>query len=212
MPARAVVMEEFGGPEVLRARDVPAPEPRPGYAEVATARAEDLVPVPEGVALRDAVALVADGRTALSLHRRAQVRRDEHVLVEAAAGGVGSLLVQLASAAGARVIGAAGSDRKSRPVMDLGAAAFVDYSRPGWLDEVRAATGGRGVDLVFDGVGGAVGTEAVRALRDGGRVSVYGMAGGTEAAHDPADLRARSIEARATLGKTLLAVGSVREG
>ncbi|NIH83506.1 zinc-binding dehydrogenase [Amycolatopsis granulosa] len=258
---RAVVMEEFGGPEVLRIREVPDPEPQPGqvvvavayasitfvetqvrsgrgpfsrpglprvpgngvggrvvavgsgvdpvlvgtivvtttggeggYAELATARAQDLVPVPEGVALGDAVALLADGRTALWLYRQANVHRDEHVLVEAAAGGVGSLLVQLASADGARVIGAARGAWKAEPVMGLGAAAVVDYSRPGWLDRVRAVTGGRGLDLVFDGVGGAVGTQAVRALRDGGRVSVYGMASGTDAEHDPAELRARSIE------------------
>lgn len=165
-----------------------------GYAERALARAEDVVPVPAGLELRDAVALLADGRTALLLHRQAEIKPAERVLVEAAGGGVGSLLVQLAAAAGAHVIGTAQGDAKAELVTSLGAAAYVDYTRPGWLDRVREAAGGAGLDLVFDGVGGSIGTEAIGALRDGGRVSVYGMASGADAEHDEARLQARSIE------------------
>ncbi|GAA4079161.1 zinc-binding dehydrogenase [Nonomuraea soli] len=257
---RAVVMEEFGGPEVLRVRQVGDPLPgagqvlveveyasitfvetqvrsgdgpfgRPalprtpgngvggrivavgedvdpglvgtvvvtttggegGYAERALARADDTVPVPEGLELREAVALLADGRTALLLHRQARVRPSEHVLVEAAGGGVGSLLVQLAAAEGALVIGAARGAGKAGLVTSLGAARYVDYSAPGWLEEVVEATGGAGLDLVFDGVGGRIGTEAAGALREGGRVSVYGMASGAAAELDGEALRARSV-------------------
>ncbi|MDF5758656.1 zinc-binding dehydrogenase [Spongiactinospora sp. TRM90649] len=258
---RAVVMEEFGGPRVLKVRQVADPVPGPGqvvvavayasitfvetqvragdgpfgrpalprvpgngvggrvaavgpgvdpglvgtvvvtttggeggYAERALARAEDAVPVPAGLALRDAVALLADGRTALLLHRQADIKPGERVLVEAAGGGVGTLLVQLAAAAGAHVIGAAGGDAKAELVTSLGAAAYVDYRRPGWLERVREATGGAGLDLVFDGVGGRIGTEAVGELRDGGRVSAYGMAAGADAEHDETSLRSRSIQ------------------
>ncbi|GAA0936237.1 zinc-binding dehydrogenase [Nonomuraea longicatena] len=257
---RAVVMEEFGGPEVLRTRQVEDPVPGPGqvlvsvayasitfvetqvrsgrgpfgrpalprtpgngvggrviavgpdvdpaltgtvvvtttggvggYAELAVARAQDAVPVPAGLELKDAVALLADGRTALLLHRQAGIEPAERVLVEAAGGGVGSLLVQLAASAGAQVIGAAGGAGKAELVTSLGAASYVDYSRSGWLDRVREVTGGAGPDLVYDGVGGRIGTEAVGALRDGGRVSVYGMASGADAELDEGELRARSI-------------------
>ena len=166
-----------------------------GYAELALAGAGDVVPVPEGLGLRDAVALLADGRTAVGLHGRAEVRPGEWVLVEAAGGGVGSLLVQLAAGAGARVVGAAGGPRKEGLVRSLGASAYVDYSRPGWARRVVEATGGTGVDLVFDGVGGDIGTEALTALREGGRVSVHGMASGSwsRIADDTDDAAARSI-------------------
>ncbi|MEU8148921.1 zinc-binding dehydrogenase [Nonomuraea sp. NPDC048901] len=257
---RAVVMEEFGGPEVLRIRQVEDPLPGPGqvlvavayasitfvetqvrsgdgpfgrpalpripgngvggrivatgpdvdpalrgtvvvtttggeggYAELALARAQDAVPVPAGLELKDAVALLADGRTALLLHRQAEIKPADRILVEAAGGGVGSLLVQLAAAADAHVIGAARGAGKAELVTSLGAASYVDYSRPDWLDRVMEATGGVGLDLVFDGVGGRIGTEAIGALREGGRVSIYGMASGADAELDEGRLRARSI-------------------
>ncbi|WTX00059.1 zinc-binding dehydrogenase [Streptomycetaceae bacterium NBC_01309] len=158
-----------------------------GYAQQARARAEDVVPVPPEVELRDAVALLADGRTALMLVRDAPPRRGETVLVTAAAGGVGTLLVQYALAAGARVIGAAGGARKGALVARLG-ADFADYTRPAW------AAGLPPVDLAFDGVGGAAGSAAADAVRVGGRISIYGMASGT--ATDLADetVAARSLE------------------
>ncbi|MFE5731721.1 zinc-binding dehydrogenase [Streptomyces sp. NPDC056528] len=259
----SVVMEEFGGPEVLRVRKVEDPVPGPGqvvvdvayasvtfvetqvrsgngpfgrpplprvpgngvggrvvaagpgvdpalvgtvvvtttggeggYAERALAHADEVVPVPPGLALKDAVALLADGRTALLLFRQAEVKPGEKVLVEAAAGGVGSLLVQLAVHAGARVVGAARGDRKAELVTSLGAAC-VDYSRDEWLRLVRDAAGGGELDVVFDGVGGAIGTAAAGALRPGGRISLYGMASGADATLDEDDLAARGIR---TLG------------
>ncbi|WP_327085501.1 zinc-binding dehydrogenase [Nonomuraea sp. NBC_01738] len=102
--------------------------------------------------------------------------------------------MQLAAAAGAHVIGAARGAGKADLVTSLGAARYVDYSLPGWLDQVAEATGGAGVDLVFDGVGGRIGTEAIGALRDGGRASIYGMASGADAELDEDALRARSVE------------------
>ncbi|ARF75345.1 NADPH:quinone reductase [Kitasatospora albolonga] len=258
----SVVMEEFGGPEVLRARQVEDPVPGPGqvlvdvayasvtfvetqvrsgngpfsrptlprvpgngvggrvaavgpgvdpslagtvvvtttggaggYAERALARADEVVPVPPGLGIQDAVALLADGRTALLLFRQAEVRPGEKVLVEAAAGGVGSLLVQLAVQAGARVIGAARGAHKAELVTSLG-ASYVDYSEERWLRRVRDAAGGA-LDVVFDGVGGAIGTEAAGALGPGGRLSLYGMASGADAELDEDDLAARQIR---TLG------------
>ena len=149
---------------------------RGGYAERVAVDAAALVPVPEGLGLSEAVALLADGRTALSLIRAAPIRAGDTVLVPAAAGGVGSLLVQLAAAAGARVVAAAGGGRKQEFVRDLGATKAVDYSQPDWAERVRAETGG--VDLAFDGVGGAIGLAAFELVRDGGRFSAFGMASG----------------------------------
>ncbi|WP_391530895.1 zinc-binding dehydrogenase, partial [Candidatus Frankia nodulisporulans] len=180
-----------------------------GYAELAVADAADLILVPPAVELPDAVALLADGRTALLLHNQADVRPGESVLVEAAGGGLGSLLVQLATAAGATVIGAARGDTKRELVLSLGAASYVDYARPGWAREVIEVTGGTGVDLIHDGIGGEIGAQALTALRPGGRLSSHGMASGswTEpsadvtviagAAPTPAQLRALAARALA---------------
>ncbi|MEV0632736.1 zinc-binding dehydrogenase [Nonomuraea wenchangensis] len=101
--------------------------------------------------------------------------------------------MQLAAAADAHVIGAARGAGKAELVTSLGAASYVDYSRPDWLERVMEATGGVGLDLVFDGVGGRIGTEAIGALREGGRASIYGMASGAGAELDEGRLRARSI-------------------
>jgi NADPH:quinone reductase len=222
-----------------------------GYAERVAVDSAGVIPVPETVGLPEAVALLADGRTAMSLMRAAEVRRGETVLVEAAAGGVGSLLVQLAVGSGARVIGAAGGERKLRVARELGADEAVNYTDPAWTERVRD-----GVDVVFDGVGGAIGRAAFELVRPGGRFCAFGLASGAftdipdaEAARrnvavirgtrlDPEELRELSraalaeaaagrlrpvigqtfpleraaeahaaIEARATVGKTLLLVG-----
>lgn len=165
-----------------------------GFAERAVAAVEDLVPVPEGLGLPEAVALHTDGSTALGLVEGARIRPGEWVLVEAAGGGVGSLLVQLARAAGARVIGAARGARKLELARDLGAEVAVDYSDPDWTDQVREATGGTGPDVVFDGVGGEIGRAAFEVTADGGRFSVHGASSGQVTVIDPARARRREIE------------------
>ncbi|TDB93779.1 NADPH:quinone reductase, partial [Nonomuraea longispora] len=154
-----------------------------GYAELAVAGADDLITLPENLSPEAAVALLADGRTAVGLATAAAPRPGEWVLVEAAGGGVGSLLVQLARDAGARVVGAASSAAKRDLAAGLGAELTVDYTGPDWARLVRTATGG--LDVVFDGVGGEIGTAAQGLLKDGGRLSVYGMAGGPMTTPDP---------------------------
>jgi NADPH2:quinone reductase len=142
-----------------------------GYAERVAVSAADVIEVPDGLEPEAALALLADGRTAVSLLRAAAVRAGETVLVEAAAGGVGTLLVQLARDAGARVVAAARGTAKLALCADLGADGTVDYGEPGWAH-------GLSVDVVFDGVGGDVGRAALQALRPGGRFVRYGMASG----------------------------------
>lgn len=147
-----------------------------GYADRAVVDAGDLIEVPPGLQLDAALALLADGRTAMMLMAAARPRAGERVLVEAAAGGVGTLLTQLARLAGCRVIAAAGGDRKVGLARDLGADVAVDYGEPDWTRRVTEAVGG--VDVVFDGVGGSIGRTAFELLGHGGRMLSFGLASG----------------------------------
>lgn len=158
-----------------------------GYASRVEADAGAVIAVPEGLPLESAAALLADGRTATMLAEAAALEPGERALVEAAAGGVGSLLVQLATAAGAEVVAAAGGERKLEVARELGAAAAVDYSRPGWADRVDP------VDVVFDGVGGELGAAARSRLRPGGRYLPFGAAGGAFGRLDPDDAASAEI-------------------
>ena len=148
-----------------------------GYAEQATAASARLTEVPDQMELRDAVALLADGRTALALLGLAQIKSGDTVLVEAAAGGVGTLLVQLARNAGARVIALAGQQGKLATARDAGADVVIDYSDADWPSQVREAAGE--MDVVFDGVGGDTGLAAFGLLGPGSRFCPFGMASGS---------------------------------
>lgn len=195
-----------------------------GYAERVAVDAAALFRVPEEVPLDVAVALLADGRTATMMTRAADLRAGDRVLVEAAAGGVGSLIVQLAKAAGAQVVAAAGGARKTAVATDLGADVAVDYTDDGWQKRVRDAVGA--VDVVFDGVGGDIGRASFDLLDRGGRMVSFGLASGTwttvsdeEAAErgvtlvrpsaTPADLRAytESALAAAAAGRLRPVIG-----
>jgi NADPH2:quinone reductase len=167
---------------------------RGGYAELVAVPADEPIPVPEGLDLFAATALLADGRTAVGLTRAARPAIGEWVLVEAAGGGVGSLLVQLAGNAGARVVGAASTLEKRELAAALGATITVDYTEPGWPDAVREATGEAGLDLVFDGVGGDIGRAALDLVRDGGRFMVHGMASGSFTEPPPDEVQRRHLE------------------
>ncbi|MFF5203875.1 zinc-binding dehydrogenase [Micromonospora parva] len=162
-----------------------------GYAERAVVDASAPFEVPAGLALDDAVALLADGRTATLLVEAAGVRPGDRVLVEAAAGGVGSLLVQLAARAGAQVIGVAGGARKVDLLPGLGADLTADYRLPGWADQIRDAVGG--VDVVFDGVGGPIARTAFELLDPGGRMVSFGLASGGWSPVSAEDAAARHI-------------------
>ncbi len=148
-----------------------------GYAERVAVAAEGPIDVPESVALDDAVALLADGRTATALILATAPTAEETVLVEAAGGGVGSLLVQLAKNAGACVVAVAGSSEKLDVARRLGADLTVNYREPGWAGRVRSEV--VGVDVVYDGVGGQIGLDAFGLLNDNGRFCAFGMASGS---------------------------------
>ncbi|MFJ8732241.1 zinc-binding dehydrogenase [Streptomyces bauhiniae] len=145
-----------------------------GYAELAVTDATRPHPVPEGLGFAEAVAMIGTGRTALGIAGFAEPGPESVVVVPAAAGGIGTLLVQHARNAGATVVGLAGGAEKTALVRANGAHLAVDYTRPGWPAEVRAGLGGRAATLVYDGVGGEVAREAVALLGPGGRHLVFG--------------------------------------
>ncbi|MEU4831860.1 zinc-binding dehydrogenase [Streptosporangium sp. NPDC023615] len=164
-----------------------------GYAERIVAGVEEVTVVPDALGSAEAAAVLHDGVTALNLARTAGIERDEWVLVTSAAGGAGSLLVQLARDAGARVVAAARGERKLALARELGAEVTVDYSSAGWEERVREATGGAGVGLAFDGAGGELGAATFGTVADGGRFLTYGTAGGGFAEIDPLSAEERRV-------------------
>ncbi len=117
----------------------------------------------------------------LALHERGHVAAGDRVLIHAAAGGFGSAAVQLAKAAGATVIAVAGGARKAEFVASLGADIVVDHHHEDFVDVVDRVTGGHGVDLVLDGVGGETTTRSIAAMGYDATLMVVGFASGIEA-------------------------------
>jgi NADPH:quinone reductase len=147
-----------------------------GYAEFVAADAATVLPLPEPVGFAEATAVFVQGLTAyFLLAQSAYLRAGESVLVTAAAGGVGSLAVQLARRFGAgRVIGVTSSPRKADLIRSLGADAVIDYTAAGWRDELKSAAGGDGPDVILESVGGATGADLLDALAPFGRFVYYG--------------------------------------
>jgi len=151
-----------------------------GYAQFALANASGVIPTPPGLSADVASALVIAGSTALLLLKEAaHLRAGEAVLVQGAAGGVGSYAVQVAKLLGAgTVIGAAGTPEKREAVLALGADHAVDYTQEDWPKQVRELTGGRGVDVVLEMAGGAAFQQGLSCLAPFGRAVVYGSSSG----------------------------------
>lgn len=229
---KAIQIEEFGGPEVLKHVELPDPEPGEGealvevvrgginfadthatrndylaeqqlplipgaelsgrtpdgrrvaaivgsggYAEKAVVPESFLIPIPDGVDDEQAAALLLQGLTAMALVRRcARIEPGETLLVEAAAGGTGSLSVQLGKLAGAKVIGLASSEEKRALVERLGADATVDSRAPDLKQEILDANGGEKVDAVLHMSGGEAFDAEFSALAPLGRMVVFGIA------------------------------------
>jgi NADPH:quinone reductase len=229
---KAIQIEEFGGPEVLRHVDVPDPSPKlsevvvnvkrsginfadthasrndylaeqtlplipgaevsgqlsdgrrvvallgsGGYAEKVAVAKSQLIELPDGVDYDQAAAGLLQGLTAMALvHRCARIEPGETIVIEAAAGGTGTLAVQIAKRAGAKVIGLASSEEKRELVRNLGADAAVD-SRAGDLGEaIREANDGKRVDAVLHMSGGEAFDAEMGALAPLGRMVVFGIA------------------------------------
>jgi len=229
---KAIQIDEFGGPEVLRHADLPDPEPGEGevvvevarsginfadthatrndylaeqalpltpgaeisgrtpdgrrvaailpsggYAEKVAVHEAMLIPVPDEVDDDRAAALLLQGLTAMALVRRcARIEPGETIAIEAAAGGTGSLSVQIAKAAGAKVIGLASSEEKRAMVERLGADATVDSRSEDLKEAIREANGGERVDAVLHMSGGEAFGAELGALAPLGRMVVFGNA------------------------------------
>ena len=163
--------------------------------------------LPDHVTAPAAVAMIGTGRTAMGILEVADLTAEDVVLVTAAAGGLGSLLVQAAHGAGAVAVGLAGGPAKVDLVRDLGADVAVDYREPDWPDRVLAELGDRGdrpVTALLDGVGGEAGQAALDLVAPGGRVVMFGWSSGKPLELTTGDLYSRGITASAAVGPRLL--------
>lgn len=175
-----------------------------GYAELTLAPVASLHALPDGLGNEAAVAMIGTGRTAMAILEVAGVGGGDVVLVTAAAGGIGTLLVQAARNLGALVVGAAGGAAKVERVRELGANVAVDYTRPEWTDEVRAALGHSGLTVAFDGVGGDLGRESMRLLAPGGHLVLYGGSAGGPTEITTDDVYDGGLTVSATIGPRIL--------
>lgn len=277
---RAVVLERFGGPEVLTTRDIPDPAPREGwvtvdlkacalnwhdclvrqgrypgvplphvigsdgagvrsdtgervvvlpslfwgdderapgpdweilgdrtpgtYAERVSVPAANVLPLPAGWSFTDAAALPLAGLTAFrALFVRGELRAGETVLVLGAGGGVASIAIALAHAAGARVLVTTSSEEKLELAQALGAEDGALYTDDDWPERIRALSGGRGADLVIDSVGAW--EQALGATAAGGRLVTFGA---TRTAATEVDVRRFYFAQQTILGTTM---GSPRD-
>ncbi|MFE6713283.1 zinc-binding dehydrogenase [Streptomyces sp. NPDC057695] len=188
-----------------------------GYAELAVTDATRLHALPDHLGEAEAVAMIGTGRTTLGILQFAALGPDAVAIVPAAAGGIGTLLVQYAKNAGATVIGLAGGPAKTACVEENGADLAVDYTRPDWPRQVRAHLAGRTATVVFDSVGGDTGRAAVDLLGKGGQHLVFGWSSsglldGEPLTFTPEELAERGITSESVLGPVMLqkAGGDVR--
>ena len=159
--------------------------PLDAYAEARNIEARHLVPLPDDISFEQGAAMMLQGITAqYLLHATYPVKAGETILVHAAAGGVGSILVQWAKQLGATVIGTVGNDDKAQRARALGCDHVIVYSRENFPERVRALTGGEGVAVVYDSVGRDTFLDSVACLRRRGTMVSYGNATGPVAAFD----------------------------
>lgn len=250
---RAIVVDAYGGPEVLKYTEFPDPRPGPGealvevaaagvnfidiyhregryplplplipgsegvgtvraigprvsrvavgdlvawpsvpgsYAELAVIPESKAVHVPDGIEPEVAAAAMVQGLTAHYLTRSTYaLRAGDDVLVHAAAGGMGLLLSQVVKLHGGRVIGTVSSEEKERLARQAGADEIIRYDREDFPQRVKALTGGRGVDVVYDGVGRSTFEGDLLSLRPRGMLVLYGAASGPVPPFDPQRLQ-----------------------
>ncbi|GAA4880588.1 NAD(P)H-quinone oxidoreductase [Serinicoccus chungangensis] len=189
-----------------------------GYAETVAVPVGQLLPVPDGIPLEDAAALPEVACTVWSnLVMEAGLGEGETVLLHGGSSGIGTMAIQVAKALGAHVAVTAGSADKLAACRDLGADVLVNYREQDFVEEVKAATDGRGADVILDVVGAKYLADNVRALARDGRLVVIGLLGGRTGELDlgallakrgrvqATSLRSRSLEDKAEI------VAAVRE-
>jgi NADPH2:quinone reductase len=177
-----------------------------GYAELAVREVAAVHAIAPTLGFDAAVAMIGTGRTTMGILDAARLSSDDVVVVTAAAGGIGSLLVQAGRNVGATVVGLAGGPGKVERVRQLGATIAVDYRSSGWGEMVRDSLDGRAVSVVFDGVGGELGRAAMELLDAGGRLVMFGWssAQGTPTQLSTSDLMNRGLSATWAVGPGML--------
>ena len=253
---KAIVVEQYGGPEVLKLRNVDLKQPGPGealvrivtagvnfvdtyqrrgsyplplpfipgregagtveavgqgvtavkpgdrvafvapnsYAEAALVPAELLIPMPRNLSFEQCAAFPLQGMTAhYLLHEYRKVKPGEVVLIHAAAGGVGLLLVQWAYHMGARVIGTVSTDEKAAAARNAGADEVIFYTRQDFVTETKRLTNDEGADLILDGVGKSTFGGNLKAVAVRGNIVIYGYASGPADPVSPNALMPRAI-------------------
>ena len=164
------------------------------YAEYDVVKAVDLVPLPDGVSFHDGAAIILQGLTAHYLvHEFYRIKRGSTVLVHAAAGGVGLLLVQWVKHMGAVVFGTVSTDEKAEIAREAGADNVILYTKQDFAEEVKKLTSGVGVDYVIDGVGKTTFTKTLDALKPRGWAILFGMPSGPADPLVPNSLMLKSL-------------------
>jgi NADPH:quinone reductase len=165
-----------------------------GYSEFALADERSLIPIPEQLDFKNAAALPLQGLSSYHvLKTMGRLEKGETVLVHAAAGGVGTLSVQLAKLFGAgKIIATASSPEKLELARKMGADVLINYTESNWVEQVLEATGGKGVDIALEMVGGEVFEKTLKCLAAFGRLVVFGAASGEQSRMYPSSLMARN--------------------
>lgn len=165
-----------------------------GYAEYALADARSIIPIGEELSFDVAASLPLQGLSAYHiLKTMGRMEEGETVLVHAAAGGVGTIAVQLAKIFGAgKVIATASTEEKLQLAKELGADILVNYTKDGWEEEVLEATGGKGVDVALEMAGGEIFNKTLESLATNGRLVIYGVASGAQSRFYPSSLMGRN--------------------
>jgi len=187
-----------------------------GYAEYCAAPIRQCLPIPKGLSPIEAASLPETFFTVWSnVFERARLATDESLLVQGGTSGIGVTAIQVAVALGHRVFATAGSDEKCRACEALGAERGINYRTEDFVDVVRTATNGKGVDVILDMVAGPYVEREIDCLADDGRLAVIALLGGSKASLDMAQvlrrrltitastLRPRSIEFKAVIAATL---------
>jgi NADPH:quinone reductase len=165
-----------------------------GYAEFVLADERGMIPLPGQIDFKTAAALPLQGLSAYHvLKTMGRLEPGETVLVHAAAGGVGTIAVQLAKIFGAgKVIATASTEEKLGLAREMGADVLVNYSEAGWEQKVLEATGGKGVDVALEMAGGDIFYKTLKCLAAFGRLVIYGVASGEQSKFNPSSLMARN--------------------
>jgi NADPH2:quinone reductase len=187
-----------------------------GYAEYCVAPAAQCLPIPRGLTDIEAAGLPETYFTVWSnVFDRGCLSGDETLLVHGGASGIGTTAVQLATAMGHKVYATAGSDERVKAVEDLGAVQGINYRAQDYVEEIKKATGGKGVDVVLDMVAGEYINRDLQCLADDGRIVVIALLGGAKATIDcnqilrrrltitGSALRPRSVEFKSDIAQAL---------